>query len=181
MLKHILGPRNKQEIKKVAEEIQLSIPTTNPSLLRALQQLFCMKSIFFPFMLVVYLAVYFQLTGVPLTTVYAGYVFSKAGDSNPNLTAFFASGLVFLIASVLCTLAVEVIGRKILLASSAAGMFVACTMLGFHNYFTRPSLCRNLNETESSQSSEHCNQHLFPLAVAGVVLLNLSFDWAWEV
>ena len=179
VLKYLIGPKKQTDILQMVKEIELSATARKLSISQALHQLFCQKRIFIPFIIAFFIGVFHQLCGVGIVTSYAGQIFYRAGDHNPSFTAFFAAGLVLTLTTIPSAFFVEVVGRKLLLGISAAGMCIGSTMLGFQFYFTRPSLCINsttsVDALEAMKEVDQCKFHLFPLAVVSVVLFSFSF------
>lgn len=195
VLKYLRGPWNQELIMKELNRIESIITDRKPTICYILTQIFCERDTLIPFLVALSLAVLQQLSGGGVVASYTANIFEQAGATNPDLMSFYVAGLGFLISSILSAVLVEVIGRKILLAVSAAGMCISHAMLGIHFYLTRPSLCVNLNssstanlnstsiaEAEDTAEAEddvnlkqQCNLHLFPLVIVSVFLYTLSF------
>lgn len=188
VLKYIHGPQNKEEIEKILGDIETSA-TERTSFFRLFRLLFCQKQMLVPFIIALIVVAMQQLCGIGIVVAYAAQIFRRAGDQNPNFTAFFSAGLLFPLSTIPVVFLVEFTGRKLLLIASTAGMCVASLMLGFQYYFTRPSLCLNsttLEILELTNEEMYCNPHLFPLSVASVVLFSISFEFgvgpmAWVI
>ena len=177
VLKFIYGPTKKTEIEAVIKDIESTSTSQKLSFLQSLSQLFCHKMSLIPFIIGLFIVVMQQLCGIGIVVNYAAQILYRAGDSNPNFTAFFAAGLLFPLMSLPVIVLVECIGKKLLLIISMAGMSIACCLLGFQYYFTSPSMCLNGTAVEDNSAKVHyCNSHLLPMAVTGVVLFSASFE-----
>lgn len=138
-----------------------------------------------PFLLVTFLYVFQQLCGGGSTVVaYAAQIFQAAGAPNPDLTSIYTVGASLVIGTVLASLLIERLGRKLLASVSAAGMFTGSMMLVFHSYFTRPEACSTIiNGTLFSTIEKDpvgtgvCNSYLYPLAATSVIVFILSFSF----
>lgn len=75
-----------------------------------------------------------QLSGVNVVLFYSQSIFEKAGSSMEPAVATIAVGVVQVLASCLCPLIVDRLGRKIILLFSAAGMTVSLAALGLYFY-----------------------------------------------
>ena len=158
--------------------IKASLPEKKASL-RDTLRLCCEKTVFFPFLLVVFLYMFQHLCGGGSTaTAYAGLFFKAAGIADPDVTATYAWGAASFVGVIFAAFLVEVAGRKLLLAVSAAGMFLSTGLFGVHFYITRPSLCANSSTNLSTlmEDSVSCNPHLSPLAIVSFIVFGLAFS-----
>ena len=172
VLKYLKGPKNQQRIAKELEEIKSSISDKKQNVWQVLSLIFCQKDILFPFLVSLFVCGFHQLCGVGIITNYVGIILKEAGTPNPNLISFYAAGLGFLFGRVLALLLVDVVGRKILLCVSAAGMCTGQIMLGLQFYLMRPP---HANATDMIEPTEVGDFHLYPISIAGVLLFSLSF------
>ena len=178
-LRYLSSPIDETEITKSLREIKAGAISKTLSTAQSLRHLFCERNVFIPFAVSVVVLFLHQLCGVTITTSYTAQIFYRAGDSNPNLTAFLAGGLIFPLTTIPCAFLVELVGRKVLLVISMVGMTLACLCLGSHYYIARPSACFNSTEAEVQdvvEESARCNPHLLPLSIISVVIFNISFE-----
>jgi SP family facilitated glucose transporter-like MFS transporter 8 len=159
-----------QEVK----DIKLTIPKLRPGFYQLMKELVMKRSTLVPFILLLFLGIFNRACGVDVFSAYAASIFLEAGVPNPNLTTTFAVGAVNVLATFVAVILVEFVGRKILLAVSAVGMFLGTTLLGVHFYITQPELCAN--STLPVEQYVSCNLHTFPLAIVGVIVFNLGFS-----
>jgi MFS family permease len=79
------------------------------------------RNVYLPFILMTFLMLFQQFSGVNAIVFYAGPVFKSIGfQSNPQLISFLAVGLPAVILTIFCALIVDRFGRKPLLILSAA-------------------------------------------------------------
>lgn len=178
VLKYLRGPNNKLRIAKELEGIQSSVPAKKLNICQVLSSIISHKDTTIPFLVALFVCVFHQLCGVGIVTTYTGQIFKEAGASNPDILSLYTAGFGFLVARILAGILVEAVGRKILLSISAAGMCTGQAIVGIQFYLTRPSLCVNSSVTALdavTESSEPCNVHLLPLAIAGILLFSISF------
>ena len=137
------------------------------------------RSVLIPFIYVLVILFFMQGGGISATASYAAPIFSEAGVSNPRVTAIYAVGVASLLGNIASFFTVDVLGRKILLISSATGMIFGSIMLGTHFFITRPSICPSLNATTAEYVEEPCNPHFAPLAIVSLVLFRFFFSVGW--
>jgi len=179
VLRYLSSPIDETVITQSLQEIKTAAVTKTFTTTQTLRHLFCERNVVIPFMVSLVILFLHQICGIAITTSYASQIFYKAGDGNPNITAFLAAGLIFPFATIPSAFLVELVGRKALLVTSMAGMTLACISLGCHYYFIRPSACLNSTTAAEVQDilegSAYCNPHLLPLAISSVVVFNVSF------
>ena len=182
-LGYLRGPENKARIIEEYTSIQSSLPEKDLNVCQKLRLIFFQRSLLIPFLLVTFLYVFQELCGAGSTVeAYAGEIFKEAGVSNPDLTATYSVGGSLVVGTIVASLLIERLGRKVLLSVSAAGMATGSTMLGVHNYFTRPEACSSSNTTRftvlmEDSDKDACNPQLFPLAIVAVIVFVLSFSF----
>lgn len=181
VLKYFRGPKNKTKIMKDLTVIKASIIRKKLRICQTLAQILCQGDILVSFLTAFFVVVYHQLNGVGVVSAYVGTIFLEAGVPNPGLISVFTAGFSFLLTTILSGILVEFVGRKILLAVSAAGICTSQAVMGLHFYFTRPSLCTNSTASvtdtimEVSEAVEGCNPHLYPVAITAIIVMSLSF------
>lgn len=183
VLKYLRGPRNQRKIMKEFAGIKSSMLWKKLNCCQNLSQILCQRDTLVSFLVAFFVVVYHQLCGVGVVTAYVGTIFLEAGVPHPNLVSLFAAGLGFLLATILAGILVEFVGRKVLLATSAAGICASQATMGIQFYLTRPSLCINATYSVVDEMMEvnevaevaQCNLHLFPLAITGIIVMALSF------
>ena len=175
VLKYLRGPQNMREIITELAGIESSIVQKKIGIFKVLAQIFSHGDILYSFLIALFVVMYHQLGGVGVLTAYIGTIFEEAGAPSPDLVSVFSAGFCFLLATIVSAGLVEVLGRKILLSISAAGICTSQAAMGLHAYLTRSSLCDNSTSMMTDSGVEQCNFHLFPLAIAGIVVMSLSF------
>jgi len=131
---------------------------------------FCRKETLAPVLLSMFVCTYHQLSGVGIVTSYTGYILHKSGVPNPKLVSFCAAGLGFLLARVVSSFLVEVVGRKSLYAISSAGICVSHLIMGIM-FFLVKSACPSSDDFDAAT----CSSTLYPMAITGIVLFAFSF------
>ena len=178
VMRCLRGPKYPR-IKKEMHDIKSSISSKKPKFRQVLKMMLCEKTSLIPFLIVIFLYSLQELGGASAPIAYAGPIFALAGVSNPSITATYSVGVTLVVATILASVLVEILGRKILLALSSAGMFIGCIMLGVHLYVTRPSACSDISMlnltavnmshmTTTTEASVGCNPHLYPLAIVSI-------------
>ena len=93
------------------------------------------RSVYLSFMLMVPLMMLQQLSGINAIAFYAAPILNNTGfDANPDVVALAASGVPALVFTFICTLIVDIFGRKFLLVISASALSLSCAALGCSAY-----------------------------------------------
>ena len=175
VLKYLRGPKYRK-VQQEVNEIKSSFTKKSPTFFNTIRQLLCNRNMLIPFLLVLYILIYQQACGKGPLTNFIGPIFSDIGVPSPNLTAAFSLGGVSLLVTIIGVIAIDFVGRKLLLALSSSGMFLASSMMSVQFYLTQSSYCNNSTIIETADLVVDCNPHLYPLAIAGVILFSLSFS-----
>ncbi len=175
-MRYLRGPKY-LKIDQEIKDIKSNIPKKTPSFCEVTRQLLCERSTLVPFLLLFFLYGYQLASGISVLNSYTGNIFLNIGVPFPNVTAAFTFGGVKVPTVIVAVILVEFAGRKLLLAISSFGMFLASLLLSMHFYFTRPSLCNNSTVLEFAvDSSVDCNPHLYPVAIVAIMILSISFS-----
>ena len=173
----------RQEMKEIMDLIR---DTPKLSLKEKLLE-FRHKHVYKPLIIAEIVGFIYQFSGTNVVLFYAALVFERAGVMQPRQTAFYSLGVVQIVATILCVVLVDKLGRKVLLIVGSIGIFVSCTGLGTHFFFTQPSLCLNLSNfsdmsisNNTSEVISDCNPHLSPLAICTLVVLSFAFSFSWR-
>ena len=184
VLVYLRGPKATVQIDAEIDDIQTAISgTPDLTLLQTLKEL-CRKPVLVPLVLVVTVLVFQEIDGGgSVIKTYAAPIFKDTGVSNPELLGAFAIGLTQLIATAVSVLIVDLLGRKVLLIVSAAGMLVGSAMLGAHFNITRPALCAaNLTNATAlipPLVDSTCNSQYNLLAIVSIVIFVVAFSLGW--
>ena len=180
-LKYLRGPDCQSRIKLELTSIQTSLPKKKLSITDKLRLLLFQRKHLVPFLLLVFLYMFQHLCGGGSAVVaYAAQILQSAGSTNPDLTSACAVGTSLVVATVLASVLIERMGRKLLLSVSAAGMLAGSLVLTCHSFFTRPTACSSNSSTTivaPAEEEELCNPQLLPLAVVGIIVFVLSFSF----
>ncbi len=178
-LKYLKGPAVNAE-RKLAFIQTSSLEVKKLPLHQVLRCLFCQKDNLIPFLVAGLVIVHQQTCGILALLNNIGGIFIKTKSPNPDLTGFLV-GLALIPGTILCSLLVDLVGRKALLMSGVVGMGVGQALLGFQFFFTRPTTgCISGNTTEATEdeSERDCSLNLYQLAIASVLLYLLSYSLA---
>ena len=165
-----------------------SIESSDSSSIWSAWKEFAKRSVAVPVMIVIVVMFFQQIGGLNAISSYAASLFEEAGVANPRVTATYAVGGVELFSTVISIFVIDLIGRKILLIISGAGMTVGTALLGVHFYITRPSLCASVaNSTltdlaemlQDSTTDAPCNTQYGPLAVVSIITFGFAFSVGW--
>ena len=174
VLKYLRGTQNQQKIAEELEKIKASIPSKKLNIFQVLSLIFT-RDIRAPFLVALFICVFHQLCGVAIVTNYVGPIYRLAGAQNAQILSLGTVGCGLLVARFLAAVLVELVGRKILLSISAAGMCSGHAMVGLQFFLRKPSMCANSTGVMLESTTELCNFHLFPLFYVGITLFSLSF------
>lgn len=177
------GPKATNQIKEEMDDIKKILSETpHFTFFQTLKEL-AKKSVLIPAVIASIVLVILEFTGGASTvTAYAASIFREAGVKQPDLVGAFAIGGTQFIATAVGACTMDLLGRKILLLVSAAGMLVGSATLGTHFYITRPALCANSTNATillSDSTTLVCNSHFAPLAIASLVLYIAAFGIGW--
>ena len=136
------------------------------------------RSVFQPFILVLFLMVFQQFSGINAAIFYAASIFSDAGVPNASLISVFSVGGVQIIATLVAVLLIDKLGRKILLIISSVGMCLSSTLLGIE-FLISKSICSNSTDHPVHHLPAICNHSVGWLAILGAILFIVFFSLAW--
>ena len=138
------------------------------------------RDVFIPVFIMLFIMFFQQIGGLNASSAYSALIFKEAGVKHYRLTAAYAVGGAGMLFTIISLFIVDRFGRKLLLIASGLGMLVGAVALGTHFYVTRPSLCANSTQPGLLQSdSTLCNTQFAPLAIASLILFNISFSIGW--
>ena len=166
------------EIKKLTE--------SSPKLsLKMKLREFKKSHVYIPLTLSIGLIFFHQFSGINVIVVYAATIFQTAGISSARETALYAVGAMQIIATVISSITVDFVGRKVLLFIGSTGMALSSAALGAHFFLTRPELCNGtsdfLNITASTvDGTLTCNPQFAPLAITSLVAFIFAFSVGWR-
>ena len=163
--------------KELADIITTVKKTPRLTTLQVLKQ-FKRRSVYIPVIMLLFVMFFMQISGLHATTAFGAIIFDQAGVANPNSISAYSIGIIGVVFTFCSMFIIDLVGRKILLVISGVGMFLGTTLLGVHQFITRPSLCQNA--TMIIQDSEvSCNTHFAPLAIFSICLFTATFAVGW--
>ena len=174
VLKCLRGPKYRK-LQQEIEQINTKI-SKNLKFFEVIRLLLFERNTVVPFLLVFYIFVYQQACGKVALANYVGPIFFEIGVPSSNLAAAFSLGGVSFVTTIIGVTVIDFVGRKLLLALSSSGMFLASLIMSVQFYLTQPSYCNNSTIIETADLVVDCNPHLYPLAIAGVVLFAFAFS-----
>lgn len=183
VLQWLRGP--KVSVSAELSELEEAICAEKPSVSEVLRE-FTKWRLFFPFVLVLVIMFFQQISGMNAIGAYIVLLFQDAGISNPQLATVYVAIIGF-VSTLPSSYIVDVGGRKVLLTISGIGMAIGTAMLGVHFYITRPSLCSDHGENstlyeslqDSSDTDTQCNKQYSPLAIVSVIVFAIAMALGW--
>ena len=139
------------------------------------------RSVYVPFILVLFLMFFQQFSGINAAIFFAGTIFETANVKiNSNLITVFAVGLVQVLATLVSVMLVDWRGRKQLLVVSSIGMCVSSALLGT-NYVLLDRVCHKCFGQNCTfiDRPDFCNSNVGVLAIVSVIIFIASFSLAW--
>lgn len=139
------------------------------------------RSVYVPFILVLFLMFFQQFSGINAAIFFAGSIFKSANVSvPPNEITAIAVGLVQVLATLVSVMLVDWRGRKQLLVVSSIGMCVSSALLGT-NYVLLDRVCHQCFGQNCTfiHRPDFCNSNVGVLAIVSVIIFIVSFSLAW--
>ena len=167
-------------IKKELDDMKKAILSQSKVKNAKVWKLFLKRSVFIPVLYVLIIFAVQQVCGINAITPFAGLLFLKAGVDSPRTTAAYAVGVFPYLGQFLSIVAIDIVGRKVLLVLSGIGMFLGAAMLGIHFFITRPSLCNSTVVEAIDASAEPCNPQYQILAIFSVIIFVVSFTFGFN-
>ena len=128
------------------------------------------RNVYIPFILMLFIMAFQQLSGINALIFYGAPIFSSAGVPHSEFIALFVIGLTEILTTIITVFVVDLFGRKFMLIASALTMAISCAGIGTHLYLVE----RHCHMTLTSSS--HICSHTIPLAITSVILLILGFS-----
>ena len=174
--------------EEISEIKQLIATSPKLSMKKTLWE-FKKRHVYIPLVLCLVLIFFHQFSGINVITVYAATIFQTAGIAQARETALYAVGALQIIATVISSITVDWVGRKVLLVIGSIGMTLSSGALGTHFFVTRPELC-NMQTANWSNGSEflnttampvdNCNPQFSPLAITSLIIFLFFFSIGWR-
>lgn len=131
------------------------------------------RNVYIPFILMLFIMAFQQLSGINALVFYGAPIFSSAGVPHSRFIALFVIGLTEVLTTIITVFVVDLFGRKFMLILSALTMAISCVGIGTHLFLVERHCHVTLNV---STASTHVCPHTIPLAIASVILLILGFS-----
>lgn len=187
VLKILRGPN-----AKIAKEIDRTRHALRRTYSVAEQfQEFKKRSVYLPFVIVLFLMFFQQFSGINAAVFYAVPILSKMrfDDQQANIIATAAVGITQVVATFIAVILVDFLGRRILLLVSGAGMAISSFMF-FAFFVVLDRTCAgcfdvsntttNSNHNCSGYNHYPCNtSSLGYLGIVAMVVFIASFSLAW--
>ena len=187
--------QNSKAVDNLIQHIEESLPTKNLSFREKLK-MFSRRSVYFPFILLVFIITFFQCTGTDVIIIYAASIFQTANVRHAEETAIYSFGAFQMIGTIISALVVDKFGRKKLLLFGSIGITVCNAALGTHLYITETSMCsssssfinetfngsgeQDLNFTENDAEIQCYPTLLSILPIASVICFSLFYSIGWR-
>lgn len=175
VLKILRGP--KAHITKEIDRIRHALRRTYT--FREQLYEFKQRSVYMPFMIVLFLMFFQQFSGINAAVFYAIPILNTL--PNPNLIAALAVGLTQVIATFVAVILVDLLGRRILLLISSIGMalssFMFCVYLIYYD-----RVCGKSIEKPTSHDFPPCNYEgigIGVIAIVSMIVFIASFSLGW--
>ena len=137
--------------------------------------------VYIPLTLCIGLIFFHQFSGINVIVFYAATIFQTAGISSARETALYAVGAMQIIATVISSVTVDFVGRKVLLFIGSTGMALSSAALGTHFFITRPELCNATSDFNTTASTvDACNPQFGPLAITSLIAFIFAFSVGWR-
>lgn len=157
------------------------------SFLQALK-LFRKRTVWKPLVLTCFIMFFQQFSGINAVIFYSGTIFTSGKVPKPALVATGTVGGIQIIATFICVLLTDLVGRKILLSVGAAGMALSSIAMGVYFFEIRDcSSSPNLNATTQVLSSLYssptqsvvCSEGFSALAIVSMIIYIATFSIGW--
>ena len=117
-------------------------------------KMFKKKSVYFPFVLSIFLVTFDEGTGIIVFLTYAALIFQTADISNARVTAIYAVGVLQVLGTIISGIVVDKVGRKKLLLFGSIGIAISNAALGTQLFISDRLQCDN-NTNHSSNVNDH--------------------------
>ncbi len=143
------------------------------------------RSVYLPFIIVVFLMFFQQFSGINAAIFYASNIFKSGFNGNMvEIVSAIAVGITQVIATMMSVFLVEKLGRRVLLLTSSFGMGTSSLLLAVFYYFY-DDVCHNDSSSDdgaATAASHHVcdsSSHFNIMAIVAVVIFIASFSLGW--
>ena len=130
------------------------------------------RSVYYPVLLAVIAMFFRQFSGIMAIMFYAEEIFKQAHIQSPGFTAPLATSGVEVISTSFIVILLDMVGRRVLLISSAVVMCLSLSSLGVYEFLINEPYCHPPDDSK-------CKDHLYPLAIASMAGYVLGFSLGW--
>ena len=135
-------------------------------------QEFKKRSVYYPVLLAIFVMFFRQFNGIMAILFYVEEIFKQARIQSPGLVSPLATGGVQIVTTSVIVVLLDMVGRRVLLISSAAVMCLSLLSLGVYEFLINEPYCHPPDDP-------HCKGHLYPLAIASMACYILGFSLGW--
>ena len=160
------------DVDKELTETEKQLDSEEKLSISELIEEFKKRSVYYPILLAAFLMFFRQFCGILAITFYVEEIFKQAHIQSPGLIAPLASSGVEVIAAIFTVVLLDMVGRRVLLISSAAVMCVSLSSLGVYEFLINEPYCHPPDDPK-------CQNHLYPLAIASMAGYVLGFSLGW--
>ena len=130
------------------------------------------RSVYYPVILAAFVMFFRQFNGIMAILFYVEEIFKQAHIRSSEFIAPLATGGVQIITTSVIVVLLDMVGRRVLLISSAVVMCVSLSSLGVYEFLINEPYCHPPDDPK-------CQDHLYPLAIASMAGYVLGFSLGW--
>ena len=157
------------EIEKISRALSKD---RKVSFLEALK-LFRKRTVWKPLILTCFIMFFQQFCGINAVIFYAATIFKVGKVDSPVLVSAGTVGGTQIVATLVCVLLTDLVGRRILLLVGAAGMALSSVAMGVFFYEIRDPVCTN------TPNVTVCQPPFSALAIVSMVVYITAFSIGW--
>ena len=181
-----------ETVKTLVTNMELSIANEKVSFCKKVK-MFKKRSVYFPFVLSIFLVTFAEGTGIIVFLTYAALIFQTADISNARETAIYAVGVLQVLGTIISGIVVDKVGRKKLLLFGSIGIAISNAALGTQLFISDRLQCDNstnhsgnvndhqvFNSTDNVPESQCHSTLLSIMAIVSVMGFGLFYSVGWR-
>ena len=181
-----------ETVKTLVTNMELSIANEKVSFCKKVK-MFKKRSVYFPFVLSIFLVTFAEGTGIIVFLTYAALIFQRADISNARETAIYAVGFLQVLGTIISGIVVDKVGRKKLLLFGSIGIAISNAALGIQLFISDRLQCDNttnhssnvndhqvFNSTDNVLESQFHSTLLSIMGIISVMGFGLFFSIGWR-
>ena len=177
-----------ETVKTLVANMELSIANEKVSFCKKVK-MFKKRSVYFPFVLSIFLVTFAAGTGNIVFLTYAALIFQTANISNARETAIYAVGVLQVVGAIVSGIVVDKVGRKKLLLFGSIGIAISNAALGTQLFISDRLRCDNdtnhsgnhqvFNSTDNVAESQCHSTLLSIMTIVSVMGFGLFYSVGW--